>query len=52
MFVVSEVTEKPTAKYVKFWFRAILLSNLVCASVIFSVAPNLAVLQIMEVFRI
>ena len=52
MFVVSELTEKPMAKYVKFWFRATLLINFGRASVIFSIAPNLGVLQIMQVFRI
>ena len=44
MFIVSEMTENPTAKYKKFWFRASLLINCGCASVVVSVAPNLAVL--------
>ena len=44
MFIVSEMTENPTAKYEKFWFRASLLINCGCASVVVSVAPNLAVL--------
>ena len=52
MFIVSEMTENPTAKYEKFWFRASLLINFGRASVVVSVAPNLAVLQIMQVFRI
>ena len=52
MFIVSEMTENPTAKYEKFWFRASLLIN-GRASVVVSVAPiNLTVLQIMQVFRI
>jgi len=49
---VSEMTENPTAKYEKFWFRASLLTNFGLTSVVFSVAPNLAVLQITQVFRI
>ena len=50
MFIVSEMTENPTAKYEK--FRASLLIN-GRASVVVSVAPiNLTVLQIMQVFRI
>ena len=53
MFIVSEMTENPTTKYEKFWFRASLLINFGRASVVISVAPlNLAVLQIMQVFRI
>ena len=52
MFIVSEMTENPTAKYEKFWFRASLLINFRLTSVVFSVAPNLAVLQITQVFRI
>ena len=55
MFIVSEMTEKPTAKYEKlFWFRASLwIINFERASVVVSVAPiNLAVLEIMQVFRI
>ena len=53
MFIVSEMTENPTAKYEKFWFRASLLINFGRASVVVSVAPiNLTVLQIMQVFRI
>jgi len=52
MFIVSEMTENPTAKYEKFWFRASLLTNFGLTSVVFSVAPNLAVLQITQVFRI
>ena len=53
MFIVSEMTENPTAKYEKFWFRASLLINFRSAGVVVSVAPmNLAVLQIMQVFRI
>ena len=52
-FIVSEMTENSTAKYEKFWFRASLLINFGRASVVVSVAPlNLAVLQIMQVFRI
>ena len=27
MFIVSEMTENPTTKYVKYWFRATLLIN-------------------------
>ena len=53
MFIVSEMTENPTAKYEKFWFRASLLINFGHARVVVSVAPlNLAVLQIMQVFRV
>ena len=53
MFIVSEMTENPTAKYEKFWFRASLLINFGRASVVVPVAPiNLTVLQIMQVFRI
>ena len=52
-FIVSKMTENLTAKYEKFWFRASLLINFGQASVVVSVAPiNLAVLQIMQVFRI
>ena len=49
---VSEMTENATAKYVKFWFRATLLINFgrSGSSVIVSVACNLAVLQIMQLF--
>ena len=42
--------ENPTAKYVKFWFRATLLINFERASVIVTVDPYLAMLQIMHVF--
>ena len=49
LFIVSEMTENQTEKYVKFWFRATLLINSVRASVIVSVALNLAVLQITAV---
>ena len=53
MFIVSETTENPTAKYEKFWFRVSLLINFGRASVVVSVAPiNLTVLQIMQVFQI
>ena len=53
MFIVSEMTENPKAKYEKCWFCASLLINFGGASVVFSVAPiTLAVLQIMQVFRI
>ena len=53
MFIVSEMTENLTAKFEKFWFRASLSSNFGRASVVVSVAPiNLAVLQIMQLFRI
>ena len=53
VFIVSKMTENPMAKYEKIWFRASLLINFGRASVIVSVAPiNLAVLQIMQVFRI
>ena len=45
MFIVSEMTENPTAKYENFWFRASLLINCGFESVVFSVAPNLAVLS-------
>ena len=44
MFIVSEMTENPTAKYEKFWFRASLLINCGFETVVVSVAPNLAVL--------
>ena len=51
MFIVSEMTENPTAKYEKFLFHASLLINFGCTSVVVSIAPiNLAVLQIMQVF--
>ena len=50
--IVSEMTKKSTAKYVKFWFCATLLINFGRSSVIVSVARNLAVLQIMHFFRI
>ena len=49
MFIVSEMTENPTAKYEKFWFRASLLINFGLTSVIFSVARNLAVLHVISV---
>ena len=53
MFIVSEMTENPTVKYENFWFRVSLSVNFGRASVVVSVAPmNLAVLQIMQVFRI
>ena len=53
MFIVSEITENRTSKYEKFSFRASPLINFGRASVVVSVAPiNLAVLQIMQVFRI
>ena len=39
MFIVSEMTENPTAKYEKFWFRASLLINFRSAGVVVSVAP-------------
>ena len=45
MFIVSEMTENPTAKYEKFWFRASLLINCGFESVVISVAHNLAVLR-------
>ena len=52
MFIISEMTDNPTAKYENFWFRASLLINFRRASVVISVAPiNLTVLQIMQVFR-
>ena len=44
MFIVSEMTENPTAKYEKFWFRVSLLISCGFESVVVSVAPNLAVL--------
>ena len=44
MFIVSEMTENPTAKYEKVWFRASLLINCGFESVVISVAPNFAVL--------
>ena len=50
MFIMREMTENPTTKYEKFWFHA---SLLIRTSVVVSVAPiNLAMLQIMQVFRI
>ena len=53
MFIVSEMTENPTVKYEKFWFRVSLFINFGRASVVVSVVPiNLAMLQIMQVFRI
>ena len=54
MFIVSEMTENPTAKYEKFWFRAsLLIITFERVSVVVSVAPiNLAVLEIMHFFRI
>ena len=42
------MTENPTAKYVRFWFRATLLINFGCSSIIILVACNLAVLKIMN----
>ena len=45
LFTVSDMTGKPTAKYVKFWFRITLLINFGRSRVIVSVARNLAVLQ-------
>ena len=52
-YVYRERNDKnPTAKCEKYWFRASLLINFGRASVVISVAPNLAVLQIMQVFRI
>ena len=51
LFIVGEMTENPTAGYVKFWFHATLLINFGHANVIVSVARNLAVLQIMHFFR-
>ena len=44
IFIVSEMTENPTAKYEKFWCSARLLINCGFESVVVSVAPNLAVL--------
>ena len=53
MFIMSEMTENPTVKYENFWFCASLSVNFGRVSVVVSVAPmNLAVLQIMQVFRI
>ena len=52
MFIMSEMTQNPTTKYVIFWFCATLLINFGRESVIILGAPNLAVLQIMQVFRI
>ena len=49
--IVSEMTENPTAEYVKFWFRATLLINFGRSSVNVLVACNLAVLQSMQLFR-
>ena len=49
LFIVSEMTENPVDKYVQFWFPETLLINFRLLSVIVSVAPNVAVLQ---VFRI
>ena len=46
------MTENPKAKHEKFWFPASLSIKLEHVSVVISVAPNLAVLQIMQVFRI
>ena len=51
MFIVSEMTENPTAKYEKFWFRESLLINCGFESVVVSVAPNLAVLIAKDIFR-
>ena len=51
LFIVGEMTENPTAGYAKFWFHATLLINFGRASVIVSVARNLAVSQIMHFFR-
>jgi len=42
--IVSEMTENPTAKFVKFWFRATLLINLGRSSVVGRVARILAAL--------
>ena len=50
--IVSEMTENPTAKYVKFCFRATLLIDFRRSSVIVSVVCKLAVLQFMHLFRI
>ena len=50
--IVSEMTENPTAKYVKFWFRATLLIILGRSSVIGPVARILAALEIMQLFRV
>ena len=47
LFIMGEMTENRTAKYVKFWFRATPLINFRRSSVIVSVARNLAVLQMM-----
>ena len=44
MFIVSEMTENPTAKYKKCWFRASLLIICGFESVVVSVSHNLAVL--------
>ena len=44
MFIVSEMTENPTAKYEKFWFRASLLINCGFECVVVSVVPNLDLL--------
>ena len=49
LFIVSEMTENLVDKYVQFWFPETLLINFRLLSVIVSVAPNVAVLQ---VFRI
>ena len=51
-FIVSKKTEHPMAKDVKFWFCADLLINFEHSSVIVSVVCNLAVLQILQLFRI
>ena len=50
LFIISEMRENPTVKYVKYWFHVTLLINF--KSVIVLVAPYLAVLQVMEVFQI
>ena len=52
LFIVSEMTENPMEKYVQFWFHETMLINFGLASVIISVAPNMPVLQIMQVFQI
>ena len=46
------MTENPVVKYVKFRFVVTLLINFRHTGIIASVAPNLAVLQIVEVFWI
>lgn len=51
LFIMSEMRGNPTVKY-EVWFCVTLLINCRHASVIVSVAPNLAVLPIMQVFLI